>query len=189
MGGVVDPSTGQIVWEMKVPLSEQLAFYRSHVPRALGQLRATPIEQIDWQFDGHGEPVSSIFELACSCGGARFHVTCGVHTSDDAAVAAPPISIECDACKATFEIFDASEHGWDAVMCGARHDEPEAYDDLVCDGIDAPHELIVRFEHASDTLGDPALAGREPDVFTWFTLLARDPGTRRLAQLFEWECA
>ncbi len=184
MGGTVDPKTGQIVWDMHVPLAEQLAFYRSHPPRALGALCATPIESIEWQFDGHGEPVNAIFELACSCGGKLFTATCGV---DDDNVVSPPIGLECEACEAAFDIFDPSQHGWGAVMCGDRFEMPEGFDDLEVDGIEAPHQIIVRFEYGSETLGDPELAGRERDVFTWFTLLARDD--QRLAQLFEWECA
>ena len=39
MGGTVDPKTGQVVWEMHVPLDEQLAHYRAHPPRALRGLR------------------------------------------------------------------------------------------------------------------------------------------------------
>jgi len=189
MGGTFDSKTGQFVWEMKVPLAEQLAFYRSHPPRALGNLRATALEQLDWQFDGHGEPVNSIFELACPCGGNLFNATCGVETGDDGNVVSPPIGIECEACEAAFDIFDPGEHGWNAVMCGDKFDEPDAYDDLEGADIAAPHEIVVRFEHASESLGDPELAGREQDVFSWFTLLARDPESKQLEQLFEWECA
>jgi hypothetical protein len=189
MGGPVDPKTGKVTWEMRRPLAEQLAFYRSHPPRALGTLSATAVEHVDWTFDGHGEPVNSIFELACACGGTLFTATCGIAIGDDGNEVAPPIGIACDACEAAYEIFDPSEHGWDAVMCGDELDEPDAFDDLEGDAIAAPHEVVVRFEHGSNTLGDPALAGREPDVFTWFTLLARDPATGRYEQLFEWECA
>jgi hypothetical protein len=189
MGGTVDPKTGEIEWVMNVPLTEQLAFYRSHPPSALGDLRAAAVEHIDWKFDGHGEPVNSIFELACPCGSKLFTATCGIQTSDDINEVSPPIGVECDACEAAFDVFDPSEHGWNAVLCGDTFDEPEAYDDLEGDDIAAPHEVIVRFEHGSETLGDPELVGREQDVFTWFTLLARDPDTKRLEQLFEWECA
>ena len=66
MGGTIDPKTGEVVWQMHVPAAEQLAYYRSHPPRALSGLRATPIE-VEFQFDGHGEPINSIFEVACPC--------------------------------------------------------------------------------------------------------------------------
>jgi hypothetical protein len=186
MGGTVDPKTGNIAWEMNVPLEEQLAFYRSHPPRAIAELRATSVEYIEWTFDGHGEPVNSIFELACPCGSKLFTTTCGVDDDDEVT---PPIAIQCDSCDAAFDIFDASEHGWNAVMCGDKFEAPDAFFELEGEAIAAPHEVVVRFEHGSETLGDPELAGREPDVFSWFTLLARDPETRQLEQLFEWECA
>jgi hypothetical protein len=98
-----------------------------------------------------------------------------------------PVRRHPAACDEDYELFDPGEHGWNAVMCGDSFETPEAFDDLEGE-IEAPHEIIVRFEHASDTLGDPEVAGREQDVFTWFTLLARGPGGR-LEQLFEWECA
>jgi hypothetical protein len=189
MGGTVDPETGEIIWTMRVSAAEQLAYYRSHPPRALSPLRVTPTEQLDWRFDGHGEPINSIFELACSCGSKLFNATCGVDSREDENLTSPPIGLECDACESAFVLFDPSEHGWDAVMCGGRFEDPEGFDDLCGNEVSSPHETVVRFEYASDSLGDPELTGREQDVFTWFTLLARDARTKRLEQLFEWECA
>lgn len=186
VGGTVDPKTGEIVWEMHVPVADQLAHYRSHPPGAIRALGVTPLETIDWRFDGHGEPVNSIFELACPCGSRLFTPMCGVDETNEVC---PPISLECDACEAAFEVFDANAHGWNAVMCGDRYDEPERYCELEGEVVVAPHEIVVRFEHGSSDLGDPELAGREQEVFSWFTLLARDPETKQLEQLFEWECA
>jgi hypothetical protein len=175
MGGTYDPATKQIVWKMNVPLEEQRTFYRSHPPQALGALRSTAVD-LDWRFDGHGEPINSVFSLACPCGGGRFTATCGVDGDNNVA---PPIGLECSDCEEIFEIFNV----------GAQVDDPEHFDDLTPEGFAAPHEVIVRFEHASETLGDPRLVGREPDAFCWFTLLARAPGDGRLEQLFDWECA
>lgn len=189
MGGTVDPKTGEMVWAMSVPLADQLAHYRSHPPSALRELRVTPIESIDWQFDGHGEPVNSIFELACPCGSKLFTPTCGLDIGEDGNAVGPPIGVECAACDAAAVVFDPSEHGWNAIMCGERYDAPVVTGDLEGEVVEAPHEIVVRFEHGSEDLGNPELAGREQDVFSWFTLLARDPQTQELEQLFEWECA
>jgi hypothetical protein len=186
MGATVDPKTGELIWAMSVPLAAQLAHYRSHPPSALRPLRVTPIESLAWDFDGHGEPVNSIFELACPCGSTLFTPECGLEIDDEVA---PPITIVCASCDAATVVFDPNTHGWNAIMCGDRHDVPVVTGDLEGENVEAPHEIIVRFEHGFEDLGNPELAGRESDVFSWFTLLARDPDTKELEQLFEWECA
>jgi hypothetical protein len=186
VGGIVDPKTGEIIWEMHVPLAEQRAHYRANPPRAIRELRATAIE-VDWRFDGHGEPVNSVFELACPCGGTRFTATCGL---DEDGRSCSPIAIDCASCETTHEVFDEAKHGYDAVRGMARSFEPARFDELVSPDVEAPHEVIVRFEYSSDQLGDPTREeGRAHDLFSWFTLLARDPETKHLAFLFEAECS
>jgi hypothetical protein len=186
VGGIVDPETGQIVWSFTVPLDEQRTFYRAHPPRALLGLRATPTEA-DWRFDGHGEPVNAVFAIACSCGCTQFTVLCGV---DEDSEARPPIEIECGGCDATHLLFDDNLHGFDAEAGGLPEIEPPPHvDELVSEHVDAPHEVIVRFEYPSDHLGAEQWQGREPDLFSWITVLARDPVSGRLAFLFDEECA
>jgi len=185
MGGTYDPTTGQMVWTMHVPLADQLAHYRSHPPRAIRELRAMPVD-VDFRFDGHGEPVDVAFELACPCGGTRFDVTCGLDEDDEPA---PPIELECGACAASYKIFDDNEHGYDAELNSVERQAPELIVDLDPADIDLTPELVVRFEFPSDHLGDPQYAGREHDLFSWFTLLARDPETKQLEFLFDAECA
>ncbi len=189
MGGMVDPKTGEMVWEMSVPLADQLAHYRSHPPSALRALRVTPIESIAWEFDGHGEPVSSIFELACPCGSNLFTPECGLEIGEDANEVGQPITVVCASCEAATVVFDPNTHGWNAAMCNVRYDAPVVTGELEGELVEAPHEIVVRFEHGSEDLGNAELAGREQDVFSWFTLLARDPQTKQLEQLFDWECA
>lgn len=188
MGGTVDPETGKIVWEMHLPVGDQLTYYRAHPPRALQSLQAKPCEA-DWQFDGHGEPVNVVFELTCPCAGTLFNVSCGV---DEDGTPCAPIRLECSACEMEHEIFDAEEHGYDAELNDTPHEEPPAHDDLESD-IEAPHEIVVRYEYPSEQLADPkgdiAWRGREQELFSWFTLLGRDPASKRLTFLYESECA
>jgi hypothetical protein len=184
MGGTYDRETGQIVWTMHVPLAEQLAHYRAHPPRAIRELVATPVD-IDFGFDGHGEPVNAIFALACRCGGTRFTATCGIYDGE----ACAPISIECDACENLFEIFDAAAHGYDAELNADEVEQPEDTNDLMSDAVAWPHEVVVRYEFPSEHLGTEEWRGREHDLFSWFTLLARDPATKQLAFLYDAECA
>jgi hypothetical protein len=97
-----DPKTGEVMWEAHVPLAEQPAFYNSHPPRVLEGLTCTPIEPpLDFEFDGHGEPVNAVFALACPCGNRRFTVV--AHFDDDEIRS--PITIECSACERDQVIF------------------------------------------------------------------------------------
>lgn len=184
MGGTVDPTTGAMIWEMRVPLEAQRAHYHAHPPRALAGLRATPAE-VTWAFDGHGEPVNAVFALACACGATDLIPVGGL--DDDDAVEAP-ISIECEACEAVYTVFDPAQHGWDGELDPTALPEPVLLGEIET-AIDAPHQILVRYEYASEVLGDPAHAGREHDLFTWFTLLARDADTGELALAFDAECA
>lgn len=188
MGGTLNPKTGQIEWDFHVPFDEQRAYYAAHPPSALAGLTATPID-VEFPFDGHGEPVNAVFALTCPCGGDLFIVACWVEDNE----IRPPISIECAACEASHEIFDPTRHGYDAVAGGLPADPPsdDSYpDDLTHDDIDVPHQVLVRFEFPSDHLGgDAEWKGREHDLFSWITILARDPKTGALAFLFDDECA
>jgi hypothetical protein len=79
-----------------------------------------------------------------------------------------PITIECSACERDQVIFWSGKHGYDAeVSPGEAQEMGECPDDLVAEDIEAPHEVIVRFEYPSDHLGDPKWKGREPELFSW----------------------
>ncbi|MGZ3455628.1 MAG: hypothetical protein ACXVEF_38845 [Polyangiales bacterium] len=116
MGGTYDETTGRTIWEFRVPLDEQLAFYGAHPPRGLDGFRATPIRLPDWQFDGHGEPVNAIFELTCECGNAGF-VALGYQRARGYG---PPIALDCVSCDVRRIVFDATRDGWDAQTNPAR---------------------------------------------------------------------
>ena len=184
MGGTYDPETGKIVWELRVPVEEQVAFYRAHPPRALDGLTARPVELPDHPFDGHGEPVNVAFELGCECGCATFCATGWVNDDDEIG---PPVTLYCDACEREHEIFDPARHGYDAEISEGASEDTEGHPDDFPEP-DPPYGVIVRFELASDVLGDDEWKGREQEVFTWITIVARSPdGT--LTTLLDWECA
>lgn len=187
MGGIYDPKTGTIEWTFHVPLDEQVVFYRAHPPSCLAGLTAKPID-LDFTFDGHGEPVNAIFEVSCSCGNALFIAACTVEEDTIRA----PITLECAGCDAEHVIYDPSRHGYDALAGGLPADElsDDSYaDELTPETVDMPHHVIVRFEFPSDHLGGPDHQGREQDLFSWITILARDPKTGEIAFLFDDECA
>lgn len=170
----------------RVTTAEQIAHYRAHPPRALAGLRATPID-VEWTFDGHGSPVNSVFELACGrCGAMKFVAMCDA--TDEGEVCSP-IALHCDACEEVYEIFDSGVHGYDGESGDFSGDEGDGPYDLETTEVDEPFEVIVRYEYPSDHLGDPQWVGREHDLFSWFTLLARDPTTKQLEHLYDVECA
>jgi len=171
-----------------VPLAEQPAFYNSHPPRVLDGLTCTPIAPpAGFTFDGHGEPVNAVFTLACPCGSKLF--TVGAWFKNDEVRA--PISIECSECEREQDIFVSGKHGFDGELnpIEVPAADDEFPDDLVAQEIGLSHEVIVRFEYPSDQLGDPRWKGREQDLFSWITVVARDPETEALAFLFDAECA
>ena len=186
MGGTYDPAAGQIVWDFHVPLDEQRDFYRDHPPSALDGMTCTAIDSPPWQFDGHGEPVNAFFELACRCGSRLFAVA----GRSDGEEIRGPIRVECHGCGAEQVIFDPQVHGYDAAAGLVDHDGVDGGRAPLEDpDVPAPHEVIVRFEYPSEHLGDASYAGRERDLFSWITILARAPGAGALAMLFDEECA
>jgi hypothetical protein len=186
VGGTVDPKTGQVIWELRVPLTDQLSYYHAHPPRCLEGLTCTPARLTDFAFDGHGEPVNALFQVACPCGSELF--TSLAHREDGEFV--PPIHLECDGCAATRVIFDPRHHGYDGALGnnGSR-EVPAELAELGLSDVDLPHPVIVRFEFASEILGDDQWAGRERDLFTWITILARSVDGEEVVQLFDYECA
>ena len=170
----------------RVTVAEQIAHYRAHPPRALAGLRATPID-VAWTFDGHGKRIDCVFELACgACGATKFVAMC--NATDEGEVCSP-ITLHCDGCKAAFEIFDSGKHGFDGESGDFTGDEGDGPYDLETTEVDEPHEVVVRYEYPPDRLGEPRYAGREHDLFSWFTLLARDPTTKQLEHMYDFECA
>ena len=100
----------------------------------------------------------------------------------------PPLALFCDACDRNCDLFDPGVEGWAAVALGKELEEPEAYDDLPGEEIEAPHEVIVRYAYDPTTFTNPAVAGRQENAFSWFTLLARDAESGDLELLFDYEC-
>jgi hypothetical protein len=189
MGGTYDPETGRIVWEAHVPIEEQHAHYAAHPPSCLGALEGTAIDLSGHPFDGHGEPVNTIFAVRCPCGSRLF--TALGHFDEDGDYPLPPVILECAGCRVEHVVFDASRHGFDGVVGNLANSEPEGQLDELCaaDVGGPPCEIILRFEFPSDVLGDPEWSGREPELFSWITIVGRNPSDGRLATLFELECA
>jgi hypothetical protein len=181
MGATVDPQTGELVWQFHVPLAAQRVYYAAHPPSTIGTLRVTPAT-VDHIFDGHGEPVSLVYAVACPCGTDAFTVL--VHEGSEA-----PAILECAACGDQYEIFDPTEHGYDGALgnnAGIELPEPETID-AAPSSFEAPYQVLVRFEFASDQLGGEDLGVPAEDLFTWITIVGKSGD--KLETLFDAECA
>lgn len=178
--------------------AESLSYYRANPPSCLDGLRCTAIETPGFRFDGHGSPINAIFEVVCPCGGTTFEAWGWMGEEDDDIH--PPVTLHCDECEATYDIFDPAKHGWDGtqtkVFDNVDDDDDRAPVDFPESGLS---EFVVRFEFGTDidvrrrvstTLigdGDAELHGTPQDAFTWITILVRDGD--ELHVLFDWECA
>lgn len=187
MGGTWDHKSQQMVWTAHVPVAEQPAFYDVNPPRALAELICTPTPLPGFEFDGHGEPVNAVFAISCPCGGDLFTPYAML---DDDGTALPPVVLACAGCGRECTVFDARIHGWDGALGNAPDDEPTGdREQLDASEIATPHQILIRFEMASDVLGDPEWKGREQDLFSWITVIGRDADSQELEQLFDWECS
>jgi hypothetical protein len=188
VGGTYNPATGQIQWEFRVPIDEQLRYYAAHPPRALAALQTRRVE-IEHMFDGHGEPVNVVFAITCPCGSDRF-VALG-HWSDGEDRFGAPISVECTQCEACHEIYDQSKHGYSGALGNNRDipvPPPEDLDEIPAAGVAPPYAVLVRLEYPSEQLGDSQLPAEAAELFSWITVLAQDRHSRQLITLFDEEC-
>jgi hypothetical protein len=155
-------------------------------PSALAGLTCTPVDGLDWEFDGHDESIDAIYAIACPCGGRLFTVSAWFKDDEPR----PPISIDCSACQAEHVVFDVGKHGYEAAdRTFEVEPEGDIPDDLVPADFDPPHEVLVRYEYPDEEIRDPRWRGRAHELFSWFTILARDAKTGQLAFIFDEECA
>lgn len=171
--------------------AEQTAHYNSHPPAAIAGLNPVSTRLGGFTFDGHGSEVNAVFELTCQCGNKGFHVL--AHDGDEWVV--DPVYVRCSACAKQAVIFDARGQGYDGAL-GHLPESPApatALQELSADGIGpAPYRVAVRYEYAEDVLADPDFAdwkGREAELFTWFTVVARPLNGDGAESVFDQECA
>jgi len=169
---------------MPTSVADQLAYYRAHPPSALAAVRAEPTELSGVRFDGHGEPLNPVFAITCTCGSRELALWGWVREEE----IGPPLAVACDTCGADLDLFDPSLHGYDAVASGDADDDDDddSFPDEFPDA-EPPYELFVRFEYSPSDFDDPRWAGRQSDLFSWITVVAKTKNG--LVHLFDWECA
>src|SRR5260370_17597711 len=178
---------------------DQVEYFRTHPPRCVTRFGVRSTDLPGVAFDGHAslsqlksrmqsgikieapEHINPVFSLSCSCSGRHFFVHGYRWINPDyhnAEVFLSPLVLECQACKRRTELLDTDIHGYDGEL---GHGTTTARGQVVATVFDCPacrpHAVapFFRFSHPDDLFDAdlPEFAGREQDLFTWFSLLGR----------------
>jgi hypothetical protein len=178
---------------------DQIAYFRSHPPRCIAGFVANPTELPGAEFDGHAsksdlkpspspgatieapDHIIPIFALSCRCGSDRHFV----HTYrwpnpylNNLVLYLSPLSLECAACGKETDLLDTDIHGYDSELgvgpTNARAEGDRAVFECPRCGCQ-PFQAFVRFEYSDDLFDrkNSGLAGRESDLFSWFSLVGK----------------
>jgi hypothetical protein len=194
---------------------DQVGYFRNHPPRCISGFITRPTELPGVEFDGHAsmsqlnvevppgmtieapEHINPVFALLCRCGGSRHYVHCYRWINADfrnAVVFLSPLVLECAACRKMVGLLDTDLHGYDAELGHGTatvraKGERVVYECPKCGK--QPLAAFVRFEYPDDLFdGDfPEFAGREQDLFTWFSLVGKCPQCSQVLPVADFECA
>jgi hypothetical protein len=194
---------------------DQASYFRSHPPRCLAGFSVRPTQLQGVEFDGHAsrsqfkitpppgvtidapEHINPIFALSCQCGGGQHYIHGYQWINPDfhnAVVFLSPLVLECAACGKTTDLMGTDVHGYDAEL-GHGSATVRAEGERVvfeCPSCGRhPLDAFVRVEYPDDLFdGDfPDFAGREQELFTWFTLVGKCPKCCQVLAVADFECA
>ncbi|HET6881455.1 MAG TPA: hypothetical protein VFI31_14935 [Pirellulales bacterium] len=194
---------------------DQKEYYRNHPPRCIAGFGVQSAELPEVQFDGHPsfsdikgkfpglqieapEHINTIFLLSCRCGSDKHHVIAHAWANPeqpDQFVFLSPIALRCVACRTVTELLDTAVHGHDAELGNgsATMRAQGKREEVECAGCDL-HKILqvfVRFEYPDDLLAEQVTEhkGRQQDLFTWFSLVARCAKCGSLLPVADYECA
>lgn len=189
-------------------------YFQSNPPRCLADFVVTPANLPDIKFAGNvgtaqpgGAPEGSAFDdpdrldttfaVACRCGGRRHFIHCYKWANPhfgNIVVMLSPIDLECASCGVLTRLIDIDLDGYDpeigAGSATARAlGEHIAYECETC-GKQA-FEVFALFDYPDDLFdGDFAeFAGREQDLFSWFSLIALCGGCAKYLAVTDFECS
>jgi hypothetical protein len=109
-----------------------------------------------------------------------------------------PVSAQCTSCGTDETVFDTEKHGYDAVACSMSSypigpaQEGASLHTCSCRNCGSDiFKLAARFEYPGDLFEEDFVEfrGREPDLFTWFSLVGFCRKCRTGAILADFECA
>ncbi len=194
---------------------DQTRYFLSHPPRCIAGFTTRPTQLSGVEFDGHvsmsqismdvppgvtidaPEHINPIFALSCRCGGSQHYVHGYQWINPDfhnALVFLSPLVLECAVCGKRTDLLDTDVHGYDAELGGCSATVRGQGDRFVfecpsCGRL--PFDTFVRFEYPDDLLGGdfPEFAGREQDLFSWFSLIGKCPKCCQVLTITDFECA
>jgi hypothetical protein len=173
---------------------DQVNYFRSHPPRCIAGFISTQVALPGGKCDGN-RPLS-VFALACSCGSGQ-HFVHGFWWRNpdfhDTLVFLSPLSLECAACGKRTDLIDTDVHGYDGEVgdsATARGlGRPAVYECPKCGR--QPLEVFAGFNYTEDLFDDDFVefAGREQDLFDWFSLSGKCCRCSQLLAVTDFECA
>ncbi|MDH5766969.1 MAG: hypothetical protein OEZ38_13235 [Gammaproteobacteria bacterium] len=174
-----------------------LDFFKSNPPGCLDEFDKVYVDDLDVEFDGHGEDTNPIFKLVCKCGNETFNAYGydWVNPDTNETFYVSPLSAKCTKCSCRNQIFDIKINGYDAVL---GHGYFSARGEGDSRGFECPScndatkfELFVRFEYTDDIFDEDftEFTGREKELFTWFSLHGRCASCKTIVDISEDECA
>jgi hypothetical protein len=168
---------------------------RNTPPRCLDGFKIAPVELKDVAFDGHGSDLNKVYRLACGCGHDRFRVLGHLLKNDRGqAVFVSPLALECADCGTVTELIDTDQHGYDAELghgsATIRGNGVRTHYACETCGV-RPMTAFARFEHSGEELADSFIEQfpNVQDCFSWFSLLGKCDGCRRMLNVADFECA
>jgi hypothetical protein len=128
---------------------------------------------------------------------ARHHIHCHRWANPDyrnQVVILSPLHLECAACQTVTSLLDTDVHGHHAELGHGTAIFRGRGDRVVfeCPACGRqPLQAFVRFEYPDDLFDGDYLefAGREQELFTWFSLIGRCPKCLQLLAVADFECA
>jgi hypothetical protein len=194
---------------------DQPIYFRSHPPRCIAGFVARNTELPGVAFDGHAslsdlksqvlnsmtveapEHINPVFALSCSCGTIEHYVHGYRWRNPDyhnQLVFLSPLALECASCGKTTDLLDTDIHGYDGELghgtATVRAEGHRVVFECPTCGRQ-PLGAFVRFEFPDDLFdGDfKEYAGRQQDLFTWFSLVGKCSRCSRLLPIADFECA
>ncbi len=178
---------------------DQAEYYETHPPRCLAAFIAALGDFEKGEFDGHGPGhINTTFRLSCSCGSDRhvIHLYAWNNPDEpDQTIILSPLTAECVACRKKSLVFDSDIHGYNPeVGIGSVNRRAEGTTDrLECSQCDmsTEYQVFVRFEYPDDLFSEDfaEFEGRQQDLFTWFSMVAKCSKCNGAYDVASIECA
>jgi hypothetical protein len=194
----------------------QIAYYQKHPPKCVAAFVAQPDWLENVQYDGHGasgrypdDLVASpniVFAIKCQCGSSTHHII-AVSEHEEIwrhkdLVIAEKYFLECSSCQSQHLLFDPALHGYNpetflmeglSLSDARESNQPSGKrEETTCECStckNSTFEVFARFEYSADLFDEPEFAGKEQELFSWFTASGRCHTCSTVNVFMDFECA